>query len=118
MDQKAFYEAKLAYEIDAYDLNAKRENGDKVFVLDARSHEAFTEEHIPGAISLPHRKMSKATTAQIDRNALIVTYCDGIGCNASTKGALRMLGLGFIVRELQVGLVWWKQDVYPKVAGS
>jgi len=29
-----------------------------------------------------------------------------------------MLGLGFIVRELQVGLVWWKQDVYPKVAGS
>ena len=39
-------------------------------------------------------------------------YCDGIGCNASTKTALKLLGLGFEVRELMGGLDWWKRDGY------
>jgi len=42
-----------------------------------------------------------------------VTYCDGIGCNASTKGALNMARLGFKVRELIGGLDWWKRDGHP-----
>jgi hypothetical protein len=44
--------------------------------------------------------MSNATTAHLDKGALIVTYCDGIRCNGSTKGALNMLQLGFRVKEL------------------
>jgi rhodanese-related sulfurtransferase len=40
----------------------------------------------------------------------MVTYCDGIGCNASTKGALNMAKLGFRVKELIGGLDWWKRD--------
>ncbi len=39
-------------------------------------------------------------------------YCDGIGCNASTKTALKLLQLGFDVRELIGGLDWWKRDGY------
>ena len=39
-------------------------------------------------------------------------YCDGIGCNASTKTALKLLTLGFQVRELMGGLDWWKRDGY------
>ena len=54
--------------------------------------------------------MSPETTDQIDRQSLVVTYCDGIGCNASTKGALKMLKLGFTVKELMGGLDWWKRD--------
>ena len=41
-----------------------------------------------------------------------MTYCDGIGCNASTKGALNMAKLGFQVKELIGGLDWWKRDGY------
>ena len=44
---------------------------------------------------------------------IIVTYCDGIGCNASTKGALNMTRLGFRVKELMGGLDWWKRDGHP-----
>ena len=44
---------------------------------------AFEAEHIPGAINIPHRSMNEATTASVDRMSLVVTYCDGIGCNAS-----------------------------------
>lgn len=49
---------------------------------------------------------------EADRRALIVCYCDGIGCNASTKGALKLLDLGFRVKELIGGLEWWKKDGY------
>ena len=64
-------------------------------------------------MSLPHRTMSDTTTLAFDRNALVVTYCDGIGCNASTKGALNMTNLGFRVKELMGGLDWWKRDGHP-----
>ena len=56
--------------------------------------------------------MCGATTIQLDKSKLYVTYCDGIGCNASTKGALNMAKLGFNVKELLGGLDWWKRDGY------
>lgn len=112
-DQLRHYADKLAYEIDAWDLKEALWEGQNVIVIDTRSPQAFAAEHIPGAVSLPHRAMDKATTASLDRNALIVTYCDGIGCNASTKGALNMTRLGFRVKELMGGLDWWKRDGHP-----
>ncbi|TNV71442.1 hypothetical protein FGO68_gene13304 [Halteria grandinella] len=112
-DQIRFYESKLQFEIDPWDSKAAIDAGENIVVIDARSAEAFARERIPGAISIPHRTISVETTAGIDRSALIVTYCDGIGCNASTKGALEMARLGFRVKELIGGLEWWKRDGYP-----
>jgi rhodanese-related sulfurtransferase len=109
----AFYEAKLNYETDSWDLNEMLKTGEKLLVIDARSAEAYQREHIPGAISLPHRTMNEETTKHLDKEYLYVTYCDGIGCNASTKGALKMARLGFKVKELIGGLDWWKRDAYP-----
>jgi rhodanese-related sulfurtransferase len=117
-DQLKHFADKLAYEIDSWDLNAARENGERVVVVDARSPQAYAAEHIPGAVSIPHRTMNEAATAHLDRAALYVTYCDGIGCNASTKGALNLARLGFQVRELIGGLDWWKRDGYATEAGA
>jgi rhodanese-related sulfurtransferase len=104
------YQSKLAFEIDSWDLKVALESGENVVVIDARAPKAFQTEHIPGAINIPHREMSDETTNHLDKSALIVTYCDGIGCNASTKGALNMAKLGFRVKELIGGLDWWKRD--------
>ena len=112
MDAITFYEHKLAFETDSWDLKTLLDTGDKVILIDARAANAFAAEHIPGAINIPHRTMTTETTAHLDRDALIVTYCDGIGCNASTKGALAMARLGFTVKELLGGLDWWKRDGY------
>jgi rhodanese-related sulfurtransferase len=112
-EQLLHYRRKLEFEIDSWDLKVAREAGERIVVIDARSREAFARGHIPGALTLPHREMSADTTAHIDRAALIVTYCDGIGCNASTKGALRMVELGFRTKELIGGLDWWKRDGHP-----
>ena len=108
--QLKHYSDKLAYEIDSWDLNVALEACEGIVVIDARSPEAFQREHIPGAINIPHRTMSAESTSRLDRAALIVTYCDGIGCNGSTKGAVNMLNLGFRVKELMGGLDWWKRD--------
>ncbi|WNO09935.1 rhodanese-like domain-containing protein [Teredinibacter sp. KSP-S5-2] len=112
MNQIDFYQAKLNYEIDSWDLSETLGSDGDILVIDTRSPEAFAQEHIPGAINVPHRTMNEETTQNLDKAKLYVTYCDGIGCNASTKGALNMSKLGFKVKELLGGLDWWKRDGY------
>jgi rhodanese-related sulfurtransferase len=112
-DQVRYYESKLQYEIDPWDLNEALERGDKILLVDTRTPEAYGRSHIPGAVNIPHRTMSTTTTAHLDKGALIVTYCDGIRCNGSTKGALNMVQLGFRVKELIGGLDCWRYDGYP-----
>lgn len=107
-----YYRAKLDRETDSADLYAALIAGENLIVIDARRPEAWVREHIPGAVNLHHRDMTEITTALISRSALCVIYCDGIGCNASTKGALKMAQLGFRVKELTGGLDWWKRDGY------
>lgn len=115
MTQLEFYQAKLAYEIDAADVRQALEAGEKLMLIDTRAPSAFARETIPGALSLPHRTMSAQTTADLPRDALLVPFCDGIGCNGSTNGAIKLLQLGFRVKELQGGLDWWKRDGFATV---
>lgn len=117
-EQLRHYLNKLSYEIDAWDLKVALEAGESVILIDARSPQAYASEHIPGAINIPHKHMSAASIAHLDKSALVVTYCNGIGCNASTKGALAMTRLGFRVKELMGGLDWWKRDGHPTSAGT
>lgn len=111
-DQMNFYQSKLAFEMDSWDLYEALGNGDPIVVVDGRTAEAYANEHIPGSVNLPHRELSSATTASLDKSRIYVCYCDGIGCNASTKTALKLLTLGFEVRELIGGMDWWKRDGY------
>ena len=111
-DQLNFYRHKLAYEMDSADLYEALERGEAIVVVDGRSADAYAHEHVPGAISLPHREIGPESTESLDRSKRYVCYCDGIGCNASTKTAMKLLELGFEVRELIGGLDWWKRDGY------
>ncbi|AWM15314.1 rhodanese [Flavobacterium sediminis] len=110
--QIEFYENKLAYEMDPSDLYDALENGTEHIVVDARQAFGYKKEHIPTAINLPHREMTEETTKHLDKSKTYICYCDGIGCNASTKGALKMTQLGFKVKELIGGIEWWKFDGY------
>ena len=112
LEQLAFYQNKLSYEMDSWDLFVALKEDPKIVVVDGRSQEAFNIEHIPTAINIPHRSISQESLASLDKSALYVTYCDGIGCNASTKTAMKMLTLGFQVKEMLGGLDWWKRDGY------
>ncbi|ARV59328.1 rhodanese [Nostocales cyanobacterium HT-58-2] len=112
LDQMAHYQRKLAYEMDSWDLYMALNKGQPITVVDGRSATAFADEHIPGALNLPHKEICFNSTEMLDKSRLYVCYCDDIGCNASTKTALKLLTLGFEVRELIGGLDWWKRDGY------
>ncbi len=110
--QLQYYKDKLAYEMDPSDLFESLEEQAGIVVIDTRKPFAYDKERIPTAVNLPHREMDATTTAHLDKSKTYICYCDGIGCNASTKGALKMAQLGFQVKELIGGLAWWKLDGY------
>ena len=111
-NQIEFYRNKLKYEIDSSDLFEALNNRENIIVIDTRKPLAYEKEHIPNAINFPHREMNPETVKNLDRDVLYICYCDGIGCNASTKGALKLAEYSFKVKELFGGIDWWKRDGY------
>ena len=113
-EARRYFETKLGVETDSWDVHADLENGVKGFILiDTRSASAYRKEHITGSVNLHYRLMDEKTTASLSKETLIVVVCAGVGCNAGAKGAAKLAGLGFRVKELLGGLAWWKQMGYP-----
>jgi rhodanese-related sulfurtransferase len=113
-DARRHFQAKLSFETDAWDVKTDMERGRSDFiVIDTRSPADFEARHIAGAINLPHRSMNAQTTGRLPKDRVLVTYCWGPGCNASTKGALKLASLGFRVKELIGGLEYWIKEGGP-----
>lgn len=113
-DAQRHFAAKLAVETDPSDVRADLQRGTApIVVVDARSREHYSECHVPGAISLPHRSITAATTAQFPPDTVFVVYCWGPGCNAATRAALRLSALGFRVKEMIGGLEYWRREGLP-----
>lgn len=113
-----YFQSRLAFETDQSDVYTDIQNGEMGFVVvDARTREAYMKEHVPGAVNLPYREITPASTASLDKDKLVVTYCDGVFCNASTKAAARLSALGFQVKEMLHGLAGWREEGYPVETG-
>ncbi|MGD8105364.1 rhodanese-like domain-containing protein [Pantoea sp. FN0302] len=110
---------KLAYYADAWDVAEDLANGvTEIVVIDARSAQAWQAGHICGAVNFPHRDMTPESLARLDRSKVYITYCDGIGCNGSTKAAWKLASAGLRVKELIGGLDFWRRDQHPVVTGD
>ena len=115
----AHFRNALARATDPSDVHSDLERNEADFVvLDARTPESFARSHVPGAINIPHRRIDARSTAGLSKGRLIVTYCDGIGCNASAKAAFRLAELGFVVKEMLGGIDWWVRDGYAIETGG
>jgi rhodanese-related sulfurtransferase len=103
----------LAFETDPSDVYTDLiNNSNEIMVIDARTQEAYAQGHLPGAINLPWRKIDSSATTAMPKDKVLVTYCDGIHCNASTKAAMRLAALGFRMKEMLDGLQGWKREGY------
>ena len=112
-DAADHFAARLGYETDAADVYGDLAKGVDTFVLiDARDPGQYAEGHLPGAVNLPARQITAATAAGLPTDKVLVTYCAGPGCNASTKAALRLARLGYAVKEMTGGVEWWLKDGY------
>jgi len=111
-----YFQAKLEFGTDSADVYNDLLNESGGFaVIDTRSRESYIKGHIPTAVRFP----DESAIARLDRNKTYVVYCDGIGCNGSTKGAFKLSSLGFKAKELIGGIDWWsRRDGYPIIQGE
>jgi rhodanese-related sulfurtransferase len=110
-DAEQHFRKKLSYETDPSDVKLDLQRGQESFILvDARSAEDYAEAHIPGAINIPHRSIHPETVSSLSKNKVIITYCWGPACNASTKAAAKFAALGFSVKEMIGGIEYWRKE--------
>lgn len=113
------FRSKLAFETDPSDVYTDMQNGETGFiVIDARRPESYAKAHIPGSVNLPYRTIDAQTTADIPKDKVLVTYCAGVYCNASTRAAAKLSALGFRVKEMLDGLEGWTREGFPLETGG
>lgn len=104
----AHFEAEFTFEADCWDVHDALSKGDADFVLlDVRSHDHFSQGHVPGAISLPYGKIIESKLAKWPKDTTFVTYCAGPHCNGAARGALRLAKLGRPVKIMAGGVTGW-----------
>jgi len=103
---------KLRFHTDSWDLSVDLKSGHPdIVVIDARSRQAYAGGHIPGAVSFPHGEMTAGRGGAARSPQDLRVYCDGIGCNASTKGGVQARAAGVPPpKKLLGGLDWWRRD--------
>jgi len=103
--------SRLAVETDPADVRLDLERGHTGFILvDVRSAKDYEECHLPGAISLPYRKIDAESVTGLPQDKVIVVYCWGLACNESTKAAARLSALGLKVKEMIGGIEYWRRE--------
>ena len=102
---------RLAFETDCSDVYHSQQAGEVDYVLvDARGPGLFAQGHIPGAINLPHRALTRERLAGYPASTLFVVYCAGPRCNGAHRAAVRLAGLGFAVKEMLGGITGWRDE--------
>lgn len=49
--------------------------GDGAQLLDVMSREAYEDSHLPGAIHISLKELDEQSTARLDRDKPVITYC-------------------------------------------
>ncbi|WAC74634.1 rhodanese-like domain-containing protein [Roseateles sp. SL47] len=105
------FEQALRFETDCWDVHASMSSGAPDYVLlDVRSHELFSRGHVPGALSLPHGKITEGKLAHYPPDTLFVVYCAGPHCNGAHRGAARLARLGRPVKLMIGGITGWVDE--------
>lgn len=107
----AHYAAKLAFETDCSDVHAAFAGAKVDFVLlDVRTPALFAQSHVPGAINLPHGKMTAHRMSEWSKDTLFVVYCAGPHCNGADKAAFRLAKLGLTAKLMIGGMTGWADE--------
>jgi len=112
MDAVTFFAARLRWQTDPSDLAAERAGGSGPIVIDTRNEASWRQGRIPGSLHVPGGELADRIASVVpDRDADVVVYCWGPGCNGSTRAALRLAELGYSnVRELIGGFEYWVRE--------
>lgn len=107
-DAAAHFARRLSLETDCWDVHESLKSGSPDFVLlDVRGPAAYARGHVPGALNLPHGKITERRMAEWAEGTLFVVYCAGPHCNGADRAALRLARLGRPVKLMIGGVTGW-----------
>jgi len=86
----------------------------EVTVLDVRPPEEYHAGHIPGAISVPLKKL-KSHLWSLPRSREIVAYCRGPYCVLAKEAVSLLTAKGFNARRMESGIPDWRAQGLPVV---
>ncbi|MGO1001187.1 rhodanese-like domain-containing protein [Lysobacter sp. CA196] len=113
------FQSQFAFETDCWDTHEALQSGAPGFVLiDARSPELYAKGHLPGAISLPHRKIIASKMSAYPSSTLFVVYCAGPHCNGAARAAVRLAELGLAVKLMSGGVTGWVDEGFALAVGD
>ncbi len=109
-EARAHFAAEFTFETDCWDVHDSLSKGADFVLLDVRSPALFARGHVPGAVYLPHGKITRHKMAQWPEGTLFVTYCAGPHCNGAARGALRLAELDLPVKIMAGGITGWLDE--------
>lgn len=114
----AHFAAEFSFETDCWDVHDALSREPDFVLLDVRGPALFARGHVPGAINLPHGKITERRMAEWPAGTLFVTYCAGPHCNGAARGALRLAKLGRPVKIMAGGITGWIDEGFDLVTGA
>lgn len=108
-------------EIDAMELHARMERGDKMVILDTRTPEEYRRFCIPGGRSLPGGELALRitdVTADLDPDTTVVINCAGRTRSIIGTRILQRMGLDREVVGLKNGTSGWVLAGYDLESGA
>ena len=118
-DALAHFSRRLAFETDCWDVHDALARGESDFVvLDVRSPQIYEHGHVPGAVNLPHGKITERRMSDWPEDTLFVVYCAGPHCNGANKAAVNLARLGRPVKEMIGGVTGWADEGFAFAHGS
>ncbi len=111
------FSSEFAYETDCWDVHDGLSRGPDFVLLDVRGPALFAAGHVPGAINLPHGKITRSKLEQWPQETLFVTYCAGPHCNGAARGALRIAQLDRPVKIMAGGITGWLDEGFALAHG-
>ncbi|MDB6182031.1 rhodanese-like domain-containing protein [Paracoccus fistulariae] len=115
---QAHFAAEFTFRTDCWDVHEALSAGADFVLLDVRSPAMFAAGHVPGAISLPHGKITRRRMADWPDQTLFVTYCAGPHCNGAARAALRLAELGRPVKIMAGGVTGWRDEGFDLATGA
>ena len=109
--------------ITADELKAMIDQKKKIVILDNRPADEFEKEHIPGSVRLNSDDLLEnsklAASAGLQKDDVIVNYCNGEKCWRSPAVSVMLQDLGYTnINWLRYGLPEWIKKGYPTAEGK
>ena len=108
----SYFHARDALEPVSRKELTRRLQEDLVTVLDVRPADEYAAGHLPKAVNIPLRELSRRLR-EIPKNREIVAYCRGPYCVLAFEAVALLRGRGFKARRLEDGYPEWRAAGLP-----